>query len=350
MSGGIDSSVAAFLLKKQGHDVVGITMRVFKEDGKYKPSADKNSCFSANKEDDIEKTIQICRELGIEHKILDISDMYEAVVLKNFRDEYLSGRTPNPCVWCNQKIKFGAMVDAARNMGLGFDYFATGHYARIGKNGSRYSLMQAADKTKDQSYFLYRLSQKQLACTMFPLGEMTKTDVRKIDIQLGFHNAEQTESQDFYSGQYTDLLDVKPLKGNIINFAGQILGTHEGFWNYTVGQRKGLGIADKMPLYVVALNPEKNEVVVGYEDSVRNTSVTATNIVWGAIDALDSELEVSAKIRSTGVPMEGKLSLDFQDRLCFNFRSSVKAATKGQSLVVYKDETVLCGGIIDSVC
>ena len=349
MSGGIDSSVAAYLLKKQGHDVVGITMRVFKDDGKYNPTSDKNSCFSANKEEDIKKTAQICSQLGIEHKILDISDMYEAVVLRNFRDEYLNGRTPNPCVWCNQKIKFGAMVDAARNMGIGFDCFATGHYARISKNGLRYSLMQAVDKTKDQSYFLYRLSQKQLACTMFPLGEMTKAEVRKIDIELGFHEPDQTESQDFYSGRYTDLLDVQPKKGNIVNTDGVVLGTHNGFWNYTIGQRKGLGIADKMPLYVVALNPQKNEVVVGYEDRVNNSCVTASNIVWGAIEGLDSEIEVTAKIRSTGIPVSGVLSVDSQDRLCLKFNASVKAATNGQSLVVYKDENVLCGGIIDSV-
>ncbi len=350
MSGGIDSSVAAYLLKEQGHDVVGITMRVFKDDGKYKPTSDKNSCFSANKEEDIIKTTQICKSLGIEHKILDISDKYEAVVLKNFRDEYLNGRTPNPCVWCNQKIKFGSMVDSARSMGIGFDYFATGHYARILKENGRYALMQAEDKTKDQSYFLYRLSQKQLATTMFPLGKMTKAEVRKIDVQLGFHDENQTESQDFYSGRYTDLLDVKPVEGNIVNLEGKVLGRHDGFWNYTIGQRKGLGIADKMPLYVVALNPEKNEVVVGYEDSVSSFSVTASNIVWGAIDGLDGEIEVKAKIRSTGIPVEGLLSVDSQDRLCFKFNTAVKAATKGQSLVVYKDEKVLCGGIIDSVC
>lgn len=349
MSGGIDSSVCAYLLKEQGHTVTGVTMSVWKENLNTVAHSDKNSCFSSNKQKDIEKTAQICKSLGIEYKVLDISDMYESVVLQNFKNEYLSGRTPNPCVWCNQKIKFGAMVDAARNSGIDFDYFATGHYAKIVQINGRYALKKATDSLKDQSYFLYRLSQKQLSCTMFPLGDLTKVQVRQIDVKLGFHAIDQTESQDFYSGHYTDLLDTSPKVGNIVNLEGKVLGTHLGFWNYTIGQRKGLKIAADKPLYVVGLNPQKNEVIVGYQDKTFNKAVTACNIVWGAVEGIDGKIEVMAKIRSTGVPVPATLCMDSMDRLKVEFCNPVQAATCGQSLVVYKDDVILCGGIIDSV-
>lgn len=348
MSGGIDSSVAAYLLKKEGHNVTAVTMTVWKESLKHLATNDSNSCFSPDKSKDIAKTKEICEKLGIEHTVLDISDLYEKVVLGNFKDEYLHGRTPNPCVWCNQKIKFGAMVEEAKRQGLVFDYFATGHYAQIEEKNGRFALKRGVDPVKDQSYFLYRLSQEQLGRTLFPLGKMNKTDVRQIDFDLGFHEANQSESQDFYSGKYTDLLDVEPKIGDIVDTNGKVLGKHNGMWNYTIGQRKGLGIAAPFPLYVIELDPANNRVVVGYEDKTNNNWVLASNINWVAVDHIDGEIKASAKIRSTSKPIPCTVSA-FDGKLKAIFDEPVKAATCGQSLVIYDNDTVLAGGIIEQV-
>lgn len=350
MSGGIDSSVVAYKLKSLGYNVSGVTMSVWKADGKYQGNPDKNSCFSPDKTKDIKQAEDVCNKLGIDLKVVDISDLYESVVLNDFRNEYLNGRTPNPCVWCNQKIKFGAMVDMMKKGGLEFDYFATGHYARIVNINGRYAVQKAVDSAKDQSYFLYRLNQDQLSHTMFPLGELTKQEVRQVDVEQGFHPQGQKESQDFYSGHYTDLLDVQPKEGNIVDTDGKILGKHNGMWNYTIGQRKGLGVSAPQPLYVIALDPVKNEVVVGYEDKTGNTGVCATNIVWQAVESISEPIRAFAKIRSTGLAVPCTVYMDSHDNLCADFDSPVKAATCGQSLVVYdRDDIILCGGIINKV-
>ena len=349
MSGGIDSSIAAYLLKKQGYYVSGVTMSLWKDGRPFHGDATKDACFSPNKQEEIDKARAICDSLGITHTVLDISDLYETTVLKNFRDEYLGGRTPNPCIWCNQKIKFGAMVEYARAAGLEFDYFATGHYARIEFESGRYCLKRGLDPLKDQSYFLYRLSQKQLAGTLFPLGSMTKKDVRQIDVELGLHPEGQSESQDFYSGSYSDLLDVEPTPGDIVDTQGNVLGRHNGIWNYTIGQRKGLGVSAPRPLYVISLDVAHNRVVVGYEENTVNTVVRAVSLNWVSTDELPASIHASAKIRSTGTPVSCEVHIDSQDRLCATFDVPVKAATPGQSLVVYDNDKVLVGGIIDQV-
>ena len=349
MSGGIDSSIAAYLLKKQGYQVHGVTMSLWKDGRVFHGDATKDACFSPNKKEEIDKAKAICDKLGIEHTVLDISDLYESTVLKNFRDEYLSGRTPNPCIWCNQKIKFGAMVEYAKAAGLQFDYFATGHYARIEEENGRFCLKRGLDPLKDQSYFLYRLSQRQLSTTLFPLGGMSKAAVRAIDVELGFHPEGQSESQDFYSGSYADLLDVEPAPGDIVDTEGRVLGRHNGIWNYTIGQRKGLGVSAPKPLYVISLDVAKNRVVVGYEESTVNTTVRATNLNWVSVEELPAPIHASAKIRSTGTPVACEVRIDEQDRLCAVFDTPVKAATPGQSLVVYDKDKVLAGGIIESV-
>lgn len=349
MSGGIDSSIAAYLLKKQGYDVAGVTMSLWKDGRVFHGDATKDACFSPNKKEEIDKARSICDKLGIEHHVLDIADLYESTVLKNFKDEYLGGRTPNPCIWCNQKIKFGAMVDYAKEAGIQFDFFATGHYARIEKDDDRYCLKRGLDPLKDQSYFLYRLSQRQLGRTLFPLGSMTKTQVRAIDVELGLHPEDQGESQDFYSGDYSDLLEVEPTPGDIVDMQGKVLGRHNGIWNYTIGQRKGLGVSAPKPLYVVSFDVANNRVVVGYEENIVNTVVRATNLNWVSIEELPSAIHASAKIRSTGMPVACQVSIDSQDRLCATFDVPVKAATPGQSLVIYDNDKVLVGGIIESV-
>ena len=349
MSGGIDSSIAAYLLKKQGYEVSGVTMSLWKDGRVFHGDATKDACFSPNKKEEIDKARSICDRLGIEHHVLDIADLYESTVLKNFKDEYLGGRTPNPCIWCNQKIKFGAMVEYARAAGLEFDYFATGHYARIDHENGRYCLKRGLDPLKDQSYFLYRLSQEQLSHTMFPLGSMTKKDVRVIDVELGFHPQGHGESQDFYSGSYSDLLDVEPREGDIVDTEGKVLGRHNGIWNYTIGQRKGLGVSAPRPLYVISLDVPHNRVVVGYEERTVNTVVRADQINWVSVPSLEGEAHLSAKIRSTGTPVSCAVRIDEVGRLCATFDVPVKAATPGQSLVVYDNDRILCGGIIESV-
>ena len=348
MSGGIDSTVVAWMLKKQGYQVTGVTMSIWKPDRPFHGDPNRDSCFAPSEKHDISKTKALCEKIGIEHIVLDISDLYEQTVLKNFRDEYLSGHTPNPCVWCNQKIKFGAMVDIAREKGLEFDYFATGHYARIEKLGDRYALKKGLDTAKDQSYFLYRLSQKQLSTTLFPLGSYTKAEIKKIDRENGFHPENQTESQDFYSGPYSDLLEVEEKPGNIVDTNGKVLGHHKGMWNYTIGQRRGLGIAADRPLYVIALRPSRNEVVVGYEEDTKNTVVTADNVNWVALAGLENPVKATAKIRSAGSAASCTVTQLEDGRIQAVFDTPVNAATCGQSLVVYDNDTVICGGIIDS--
>lgn len=348
MSGGIDSSVAAFLLKQQGHEVVGVTMTVWGGRSDLPQPKHSNSCYGPEREEDIQEIRTICRKIGIEHHILDLSALYETVVLKNFKDEYLQGRTPNPCIWCNAKVKFGAMVEYAREQGLVFDKFATGHYARIVERDGRYAIARALDIKKDQSYFLYRLSQQQLAHTVFPLGSMTKEEVRKIDVEQGFHGAGHEESQDFYAGSYTDLLDVANQTGNIVDKSGTILGTHQGIWNYTIGQRKGLGVSSEKPLYVLALRPSTNEVLVGYEEETRQTQVIASQLHWSLYPTLDHGVELKAKIRSAGTPTLAVVHLeDDGTRLAASFYDEVKAAAVGQSLVVYDGDAIVCGGIIE---
>lgn len=349
MSGGIDSSVAASILLGQGHTVRGVTMSLWKEGRAFHGDMTKDACFSPNKEEEIRKAAAVCAALGIQHTVLDISDLYESTVLKNFRDEYLSGRTPNPCIWCNPIIKFGAMVDYARAAGLKFDFFATGHYARIENRGGRLCLMRGADPLKDQSYFLYRLSQAQLSRTLFPLGNMTKKAVRAIDVRLGLHSADQDESQDFYSGPYSDLLDVEPAPGDIVDTSGRVLGHHNGVWNYTIGQRRGLGIAAPNPLYVIGLDIKANRVIVGEANLARCTMVKASQINWVSLpgpEALSSALRASAKVRSTGSPAPGTVCMDGA-LLCFCFDEPVLSPACGQSLVIYDNDSILCGGIIE---
>ncbi len=349
MSGGIDSSVAALLLKQQGYIVEGITMLIWAKDAPYPAPVSSNSCYNPEKEEDIEEIKAICDKIGIPHHTVDCSSLYESTVLKNFRDEYMNGRTPNPCIWCNSRIKFGAMVDKARES-FDFDYFATGHYARIKKNEEtgRYDLLKAVDSKKDQSYFLSRLTQAQLSTTLFPLGEMTKDEVRKIDVANSFHKEGMSESQDFYCGDYSDLLMVKDRGGDIVLAdTGKKVGSHNGFWHYTIGQRKGLGVSYSEPLYVVALNPEKNEVVVGSEKYVRGLGVVCSNANWIGETDFDEGKIYSAKIRSTspGVPCRAEKK---DDGFVLTFNSTVKAPTPGQSAVVYDGERVIASAIIDS--
>ena len=364
LSGGVDSSVAAAVLKASEHEVIGVTMKLWRE-GRYKGGS-RDACFGPGEAEDIARAEALCRKLGIAYHVFDCADEYEAVVLDYFRKEYLNGRTPNPCVRCNAMMKFGVLPHLARKAGLHFDVFATGHYARIHTpeqpprplgtppQEGKYQLWTGVEPQKDQSYFLYRLRQDQLAGLMFPVGHLRKAQVRDLARQFDLDVKDQPESQDFYSGDHTELLKVSPRTGNIVDVRGTVLGTHEGFWNFTVGQRRGLGIATGEPLYVVELNACRNEVVVGREDAVRCHCFTVGDTHWIGMEPPDAPLDVTVKVRSAAPAVEAQL-MRMKNEECkmkndglfsVTVPEGVYAPAKGQSAVFYHGERVLGGGII----
>jgi tRNA-specific 2-thiouridylase len=346
MSGGIDSSVAALLLQEAGHEVVGVTMSTWREENPFQGEFMQDACFGPNQKEDINEARRISERLGIEYHVIDCAKEYEEIVLSNFKDEYLAGRTPNPCVWCNSYIKFGALVSVARQQGLAFDAFATGHYANITFEDGRWLLHRGIDETKDQTYFLYRLTQKQLSETLFPLGHLRKKDVKQLSIEKGFFTEQKGESQDFYKGDYSDLLGSPPQRGEIITSSGEIVGEHQGYWNYTIGQRRGLGVSAENPLYVLSLDAEHNRVVVGGVEETFKEGLVASKLNWIAFDHLTEPMEVVAKIRSTQKPKVALITPIDELSIEVKFSEKQKAITPGQSAVFYKDNVVLGGGVI----
>lgn len=356
MSGGVDSSVTALLLKEQGHEVIGATMKIW-SDEKHKrlaPSVNTNSCkdacYGPNEKEDIEEARKIAEKIGIPFYVFDCSKEYEQIVLDNFKEEYLSGRTPNPCVRCNSLIKFDVLPFLAKKSGLEFEKFATGHYARVefDETNNRYILKQGINPKKDQSYFLYKLRQEQLANILMPLGSYEKAEIRELAKNNDLKVFDKPDSQDFYSGDYNELLEVEPKVGNIVDRTGKVLGTHEGIWNYTIGQRKGLGIAHTSPLYVVDLKKEQNEVVVAEADDTFKNSLLAVELNWVSITGLDKEINASAKVRSAQTPVDVTIK-PVGDTVKVNFIDPQKSLTKGQSVVFYDGDILLGGGIIDDV-
>jgi len=348
LSGGVDSSVAAYLLKTQGHDVTGIMMSVW--DGEYAPTGDKHACYGSDEADDIAEAEHIAKRIGIPFRVFDCAAEYRSIVVENFKSEYLSARTPNPCVRCNQRLKFGILVDAAERSGLAYDCFATGHYARVDTAESgRMILMKGTDARKDQSYFLYRLSQQQLARTLFPLGGMTKSEVRAIAREAGIPAAEKEESQDFYSGDYRELLGVNDAGGDITTADGKVIGRHGGLWNFTPGQRRGIGVASTTPLYVLRLDAETNRVIVGNKDAAGADSFIIRDTNW--ISTANSADVTRASVRLRSSSMEIPCSLytenDGAVRVDLSVRSSLVAP--GQSAVFYDGDIVIGGGVIDSI-
>lgn len=356
MSGGVDSSVTALLLKEQGHEVIGTIMSIWSKEKhkKLAPSVKtngcKDACYGPNEKEDIEEARKIAQKIGIPFHVFDCSNEYEKIVLENFKEEYLSGRTPNPCIRCNSLIKFDILPFLAKKAGLEFDKFATGHYARVefDDKNNRYLLKKGINPKKDQSYFLYRLRQNQLANILMPLGNYEKAEIREIAKNFGLKVHDKPDSQDFYSGDYNELLEVEPNPGNIVDKTGKVLGTHQGIWNYTIGQRKGIGIAHSSPLYVIDLNKGTNEVIVGEADGTFNKSLVAVDLNWVSVAGLDKEIKASAKVRSAQAPVAVTLKPQGEDILV-EFEDPQKSLTKGQSVVFYGDDVLLGGGIIDDV-
>jgi len=353
MSGGVDSTVTAMLLRDTGYNVIGSTMAIWGTSGNgngYEPPK-KKSCYGTNEKEDINSVRKLCEKLDIPFYEINCVQEYKSEVLDNFRNEYLAGRTPNPCVRCNCRIKFGAYPENARLKGVKFDKFATGHYARIEKDSDGfYILKRGIAKNKDQSYFLYRLPQQVLSETILPLGIYTKDEIREKARGYGLEVADKPDSQDFYSGNYNDLLGIPDKKGNIVTTDGKILGEHAGIWNYTIGQRKGLCISAPYPLYVLELRADTNEVVVGYADETFKKTLYANDLSWIKPDmktlceTLGSK-QITAKTRSTQQPVPVKAELD-NNILKVEFEELQKSITLGQSVVLYDNDTVLGGGII----
>lgn len=365
MSGGVDSTITAHLLKEQGHHVVGLTMKIW--DDSFKFVASKSGCFGPNEEKDIQKAKEAADKLGIEHRVITLKDDYKQNVLDYFRNAYRAGLTPNPCVMCNQKIKFGMLWERALELGEHFDCFATGHYARVERDAvsQRFLLKKGVDGSKDQSYFLYRLSQEQLGRVLLPLGHFKKSEIKDMARGLGLQEyADQKESQDFLEcDDYGVLFEKNEFKpGNIVDVDGKVVGTHQGIIYYTVGQRKGLNIgAQPEPLHVVRVDAKKNEVVVGPKELTYSKTLTAHDLNWIAFDDLKSEMNVEAKVRLAApaapcllhplpllgervdsVPRSGVRG----NRVSVIFNTAQFAITPGQSVVFYKDDVVLGGGVI----
>ncbi len=345
LSGGVDSSVAAYLLKQQGYQVIGVTMAIW--DGQYK-STGKHACYGSDEEEEIRGAREVAEKLDIPYHVFNCSAEYKQAVLDYFKSEYLAGRTPNPCIQCNQHIKFGMLPAMATKAGIRFEYFATGHYARVGfsEKYQRYILEKAADLKKDQTYFIHRLSQEQLKQCLFPIGGFNKPEIKELARKVGITTEDLEESQDFYAGDYKDLLDVEETPGNIVDSKGTMLGQHKGIWNYTIGQRKGLGIAFSEPLYVIGLNKENNTVIVGVREETYNTSFIVSDLVWVALSGLEHPMDCTAKVRSAQKERDAHIEPLGNGDVKVTFFHPNDAITPGQSAVFYDGEVLLGGGII----
>jgi len=346
LSGGVDSSVTAGILKEKGHDVTGATMKIW--DDSFRSTGTGSACFGKDEENDLADIKKLCSHLDIPYHIIDLSKEYKDIVLKYFQDEYCDGKTPNPCVICNARMKFNLLLERARDSGIDFDYFATGHYAKVelDKTSNRYILKKAAYLRKDQSYFLTFLTQEQLSRVMFPLGDFTKEEVRKTAMNFGLHIHDKIESQDFYSGDYNDL--ISPMqKGKIVDTSGKILGEHEGISHYTIGQRRGLGISSNKPLYVVGIDKEKNLIIVGEETFLFKSKLTAKEINWVSIEKPKTEFFAKARIRYKHEEAIARITPVENDRFLVEFYDDQKSITPGQIVVFYDNDVVLGGGIIE---
>lgn len=342
LSGGVDSAVAALLLKREGYSVTGVTMTLWRE-GRYGGGCG-DACFGPGEKEDVETARRVAAMLGIPYETFDCSAEYERDVIEYFRRERIAGRTPNPCIVCNSTMKFGLLPRKALAAG-GFDFFATGHYARkAAMPGGRFAAAVAADTKKDQSYFLCRLSQEQLAKALFPLGAYTKAQVRQIARDAGLPVADKPDSQDFYSGDENELIGVEPREGDIVDLSGKVLGRHGGYWRYTIGQRQGLGVGGGVPYHVVRIDACANRVVVGRREDVLSTRIELEDVVWQAMEPAASRIEGLLKIRSTGAPAGPA----FYENGAIDVPGGVFGVSPGQSAVLYSatGEIVLAGTIV----
>ncbi|MHB1296775.1 MAG: tRNA 2-thiouridine(34) synthase MnmA [Anaerolineae bacterium] len=344
MSGGVDSAVTAALLQREGHDVAGVTMRIWRE-----------PAVADSAEDAVTSARQVCEGLGIPHHVLDLERAFYQEVVEHFVCEYAEGRTPNPCLRCNRLLKFGRVLAYAQEMG--YDLLATGHYARIVQEDGIYTLRRALDARKDQSYVLYALRQEQLARLLFPLGNLTKGRVRELAASWGLHVAERPESQDICflpDGDYrrfvAERLPSAVQPGPIVDTHGRSLGTHRGLLRYTIGQREGLGIAAPRPLYVKALDVSRNAVVVGYAEELGCRELLAADARYVSGQAPEGGATVDARIRYRARAAMATVWPLPESRFRVVFTEPLRDITPGQAVVLYQGDNTLGGGTIVAAC
>lgn len=348
MSGGVDSSVAALLMLEQGYDCTGVTMKLFSNDDVGVPKL--HSCCSL---DDVADARSVAANLGMPYYVFNFADRFEHDVIDRFVNAYVHGQTPNPCIDCNRYLKFDQLFVRAQE--LGCDYVVTGHYAQIGYDDTkgRYLLRKAVDPLKDQSYVLYSLTQKQLAHVQFPLGGLHKTEVRALAEKHGFVNAHKHDSQDICfikEGTYADFIEARLGRkfpaGNFVDESGRVLGRHKGIIHYTVGQRKGLGLALPQPMYVKEIDTQNNAVILATNDGLFTKNVTAKNINLIDCYTITGQRRIKARIRYHHAEQWATVTQPDADTLSIIFDEPQRAITKGQSVVMYDGDIVVGGGTI----
>ncbi len=378
LSGGVDSTVTAMLLKERGCRVIGVTMSLW-TDGDLKGIDNAalakhlhDSCYGPGEKQDIADCKEFCKENDIEYKVIDVKDAYKTQVLEYFKNEYRSGRTPNPCIRCNRFIKFGALLSGIEAIGIDYDYFCTGHYAKIvkpqGSIASCFGATTSADKTgaqkpemiataedssKDQTYFLYRIPSSILEKVRFPLYGYKKSEVFKMAKELNLKAAQKEESQDFIPPEYFDSLfsDQASVPGDFIDLDGKVLGRHKGIEHYTVGQRRGLGISAKEPLYVASIDKEKNVIVLGRDSDLFSTGLIAEDMSWPANYDPNCAFEANVKIRLASKPVKALIEPFIGEdtngkSYKVTFEEPQRAVAPGQSIVFYREGVIYGGGII----
>ena len=347
MSGGVESSVAAYLLKEQGYEVIGVTMQIW-QDEEQELLEENGGCCGLSAVDDARRVAQA---LDIPYYVMNFKQDFKEHVIDYFIDEYLDGRTPNPCIACNRYVKWESLLK--RSLDIGADYIATGHYARIEKlSNGRYALKRSATPEKDQTYALYNLTQNQLSKTLMPVGEYTKDEIREIAEKIHLPVAHKPDSQDicFVDGSYGDFIEettgqkIRP--GNFVDMDGNILGTHKGIVCYTVGQRRGLGLSLKQPGYVVRIDKERNEVVIGSNEDLMTDTLYGDHVNLMSVSSIEDGMRFQAKVRYNHRGALCTVSMDGKDRIKVLFDEPQRAVTPGQAVVFYDGDYVAGGATI----
>lgn len=347
MSGGVDSSVAALLVREAGYEVLGVTLKMFSNEDALENPGEKACCSLES----VEEARSVARRLDIPFYVFNFSEDFRREVMVRFVEAYLCGRTPNPCVDCNRYVKLGKLFRRAGELGAG--HVATGHYAQVCREGGRWLLKKGLDEDKDQSYFLYTLTQDQLSRLLLPLGGLRKAQVRELAEEAGFANAQRRESQDICfvpDGDYAAFIrrhtGQDPAPGDFVGTAGQIYGRHKGIIHYTVGQRKGLGLSFPQPMYVCDIRARENQVVLGESGELFSRRLTARDLNLIAVERIDRALRVRARIRYRHREQDATVVQTGADEMVVEFDQPQRAVTRGQAVVLYDGDVVIGGGTI----